>query len=102
MQMSGKDLSENLQSDHKPKLLNGGGSTAIQLVQEKQLSITTDAMLAEQLFGYKNQLEVKAVFIPVLRTTFAMKNLFNKANVATTVQTHPTNRYSSELKEGFF
>ena len=35
----------------------------------------TEQMLANQLFEYKNQVEVKAVFIPLLKTTLPFNNL---------------------------
>ena len=35
----------------------------------------TEQMLANQLFEYKNQVEVKAVFIPLLKTTLSFNNM---------------------------
>ena len=65
VQMSGKDSNYNDTllhgGDRTNKLLNSGGispsinsNAKIQLVQEKQLSINTEAMMAEHLFSYKN------------------------------------------------
>ena len=51
-----------------------------QLIQEKPLTIATDSMIASQLFEYKNQVEVKAVFIPLLKTTAAFHAIMTGAN----------------------
>ena len=40
--------------------------------------MNTEDMHACQLFEYKNQVEVKAVFVPLLRTTIALSNLLGK------------------------
>ena len=53
-----------------------------QLIQEKKLSLNTDTMLCEQLFDYKNQVEVKAVFVPLNKMHMPLSNLLLMANGA--------------------
>ena len=53
----------------------------LQLVQEKALNLKTDKFIAGQLFDYKNQVEVKAIFVPFIKTTVSLQELLQRNNL---------------------
>ena len=78
-------------------------------MQEKSLTLATENFTASQLFDYKNQIEVKAVFIPLLKTTAAFRNLHfrQQASVGQNPQFSPSpahmanNRISSRIDDAY-